>query len=136
MPNSNVWLRGDGAIPLAFEVQYNSIPVSGIVPTVEVIRFADGQQADWSTNTFVPYGTAVSGFASMSGVNGNLGLYNRDFNPISFGENSAQSQTYYSRFRAVVPSGFSDLTVDLSLVTHDIQHFRPGDGELFADFLG
>lgn len=143
MPNSNEWLRGDGEIPLTLEVQFDFIPVSGIEPTVQVLRFTDETEADWSTNMFVPFGTASSGQGVMTTVSGDLGLYRRNFNPAVFGETGGDRQIYYARFRAVVPSGFTaDVVKDIPLVTHELEFFRPlGSGgavpneQLFASFI-
>jgi len=142
MPNSNVWLKGDGSIPLTLEVQYSFIPVSGIQPTVEVLRYPDYAVADWSTSTFVPFGTASSGRGLMEEVpSGMEGLYKRDFNPGTFGE-AGNRQIYFARFRATVPSGFREgVDEDVDLITHELEFFRPpasglqaANQSLFATF--
>lgn len=109
--------RNSGAFPIMLEVQYNFTAVSGISPTVEVYRETDDFIADWSTNTFVAAG-AASGMAVMGEVPSNNGLYRRRFNPATFGQ-SLLDQTYYLRFKATIPSGFTpDVTEDIELVQH------------------
>ncbi|MCK5610122.1 hypothetical protein KAR91_50075 [Candidatus Pacearchaeota archaeon] len=112
-----LWPRNAGEIPLMLEVQYSFAAVSGINPTVELYRDTDDFIADWSANSFVASAPG-SGLAIMSEVPTNNGLYRRSFNPSDFGQ-SLVDQTYYLRFRAIVPSGFrAGVNADISLVSH------------------
>ena len=103
-----IWSQGTGAIPLALELQFNFIPVSGLSgvnsPTVEVYRASDDFVLDWVGGSFVPAPNANQ-FGLMSEVPSDKGLYRRTFNPADYGQNQS-NQIYYTRYRAVIPSGF------------------------------
>ena len=124
--SQNVWLKNDGSIPLVLEVQFDSIPVSGIQPTVEVVRYSDWAVADWSTNSFVSPAAAVSGQGVMEPLpSGTRDTYFRHFNPALFGEGAGR-QIYLTRFRATIPSGYAKgVDKDVSLSTHQLVYFRP-----------
>lgn len=136
------WTKGEGEVPLSFEVQVNFVPASGLQPTVEVLRFADNAVADWSTMQFVAYGTAVSGLAQMSELVPRAGFYTRPFDPLDFGESSDDRQVYFARYRIIVPSGYQEgVLKDAFLIKTELLSFRPSgvlsqsqSDALFGDF--
>lgn len=119
----NIGVINDIDMPLMLHVLYKQIPVSGIFPTAQVYRTSDDFQADFSNNTFVAAGTAVSGLVTLPEVPCDEGLYKYLFNPFDFQQFDAR-QVYYIRYKAVVPSGFrSDLQEDVEVQVSETQGF-------------
>jgi len=118
-----VGVINDITMPLMVHVFFKNIPVSGIAPTATVYRTSDDFQADFSNNTFVAAGTAVSGSVILPEVPCEEGLYKHLFNPFDFSQFDAR-QLYYIRYKAVVPSGFrSDLQEDVEIQVAETQGF-------------
>ncbi len=127
----NTWSQG-GVVPLTLQVQVNSIPVSGLMPTVEVVRHPDYFVADWKNNVFVAPVVVESGRALMSQVpSGDGSLYVREFDRSKFAENDPRA-IYFARYRVVIPSG-NVVCTDTSLSTHETHVFELDTG-LFANF--
>lgn len=133
MADQNRWEQG-GAVPLLFQVQVGSVPVSGLQPTVEMIRYPDYWVADWASGVFVAPCAAASGRALMAQVpSGDGGLYVREFNRASFSETGNRT-VYIARYRATIPSGaLSSVTEDTEVSTHETHVFEL-DAGLFASF--
>jgi len=136
------WIKGEGEVPLSFEIQVNWMPASGLQPSVEVLRFADNAVADWNSLTFVAYGAAVSGMAQMAELVPRAGFYTRSFDPLDFGEAVDDRQVYFARYRVVIPSGYQEgVLEDVSLLRTELLTFRPSgavsqvqSNALFGDF--
>jgi len=120
MPSQFIWQKDDLPIPLMLEVTLDNLPVSGISPTVEIYKYPTHQYIDFNTNTFVLSGG--NKFGSMSGVPSNNGLYQRKFDPRDYGQ-SGINQVYYARYRAIIPSGFDDLTSNIEVIGSEIHYF-------------
>lgn len=134
MPSQNTWQRSAGSIPLILDVVLDGVLVSGVVPTVQVVRYPDNFVADWAALDFVAPNTAVSGLATMSGIPFMPGLYRRDFDPSLFGEDSSSKQIYIAKYKAVIPSGYVEsITQDSELVAHEM-HVFVGLPDLIASF--
>lgn len=129
------WVKGGGQIPLTLSVQHNLVPVSGLSPTVQVVRYPDSKVADWSTNTFVDENSASSGFGVMTEISSGTAVYVRNFNPDLFVDEASGRQIYHARYKAVIPSGFNSLPADLPVEDIDVIFFRPNNNELFASFV-
>lgn len=129
----NRWTQG-GDVPLLLQVQVDSVPVSGLQPTVEIVRYPDYFVADWSNNTFAAPGTANSGQALMALVpSGDGGLYIRNFNRSDFSETNNRA-IYIARYRAILPSGIvPSVTSDTNFSEHEEHVFELAPG-LFATF--
>ena len=102
--NQFSWQSNDGAVPLMLEIQWEFTPVSGLMPTVEVYRASDHFFADWSTMTFKSPAASGDKFGSMSEVPSDQGLYQRNFNPVDFGQ-FLPIQSFYMRYKVTLPSG-------------------------------
>jgi len=131
VPTQYTWQR-DNFIPISLmlEVQVDNIPVSGISPTVEIYKYSNHKHADFDTNTFVSAGG--NKFGVMSGVPSNEGLYHFPFSPQDFGE--VGSETYYMRYRAVVPSGYGGGLVeeDTEIIGSEVHYFTELAGSGFS----
>jgi hypothetical protein len=116
------------------QVQVDSIPISGLNPTVELVRYPDYFVADWASGIFVQPGTASSGQALMATVPlGNGSLYVRNFNRSDFLETSNRA-IYIARYRATLPSGIvSSIVSDINFSEHE-EHVFELDPGLFATF--
>lgn len=102
--NQFQWQSNNGDVPLMLEVQKDFIPVSGILPTVEVYRLPDHFFADWTDLSFKAPAVVGDRFGVMSEVPSDRGVYLRFFNPIDFSQN-LPIQNFYVRYRATIPSG-------------------------------
>jgi hypothetical protein len=137
MPQQFTWQKDDLPAALMLEVQFDFVPVSGITPTVEIYKYSDDTQANFSTMTFAASGGNTSG---MMEVPSDDGLYRLDFDPRDFGESG--NERYYVRYRATVPSGFEGLAEDKNVIGSEIHYFTEISGQvrisqdsgLFASF--
>ena len=130
------WQSNDGVIPLLFEVQYEYAPASGLSPTVEVYRASDQYYADWDSQTFKSPDASGNRYGSMSESPHVSGLYQRNFNPVLFGQ-VQPIQVYYVHYSVTLPSGYiargSDaLTEALTLEKTETHFFTElaGSGQL------
>jgi hypothetical protein len=141
--NQHSWQSNDGAVPLMLEVQWEFTPVSGLLPTVEVYRATDHFFADWSSKTFKSPSTSGDKYGSMSEVPSDQGLYQRNFNPVDFGQN-LPIQSFYVRYKVTIPSGTAvgqgsqaeTLIEDLNLQRSEIHNFRDMVGSGVQEQLG
>jgi len=133
MPFQHHWESINRDIPLMLEVQYFSVPVSGLVPTVEVYKFDNHNIANWDDLVFLPSSSGIFS-TTMSGVPSNHGLYTRLFSPLDFGQNNKR-QTYYVRYKATIPSGMqineNIISEDINISATEIHSF---DGVPVLDF--
>lgn len=129
----------DGAVPLSLEVQYEFVPASGLSPTVEVYRASDHYYADWTTMTFKAPAASGDKYGSMSEVPSNHGLYQRNFNPVDFGQILPQ-QHFYARYQVTIPSGYvageNTLTANLDLYQTDMLSFTDMVGSGVTEQFG
>ena len=114
------WGTSEVPVPLNLEVQYNYIPVSGIIPTVEIYRLYDNYYLDWGTNTFVASGGTKQG--SMSGITDITGFYAQSFNPIAASQ-TGDYQKYYIKYHAIIPSGFDSNNSDVNIYGTETYRF-------------
>jgi len=144
--SQHTWQSNNGAVPLMLHVLWEFAPVSGIVPTVEVYRASDHFFADWTTMTFKSPAASGNKLGTMGEVPSDEGLYQRNFNPVDFGQ-ILPIQSFYVRYKATIPSGAEvglegqkeTINRDLNLQVSEIHNFRDmvGSGvqtELGLDF--
>ena len=107
----SVWASNSGPIPLLLSVQFNFVPVSGLIPTVEIYRNSDDFIADFDDNTFKAAG-AVSGVVPMTEVPSDDGLYRRNFDPAAFG--IVDEEKFYVRFKTNIPQSVNPILIPVA----------------------
>jgi hypothetical protein len=127
-----IWQTNNIPVFLFLEVQFNSVPVAGISPTVEVYKASNDTYVDFNTNTFVASGG--NRFGALTEVPSNSGLYKRQFDPRNFAESG--NQVYYMRYRATVPSGFQGLTSDRPVSGTEVHYFTEISGTRAPQAMG
>lgn len=115
----NIWQKYSGSIPLIFEIEYDGIAVSGLIPTVRIEKTKEGQYLDFNSGSFVSSGGVK--YANMVEYIGVPGTYQYFFDPAQ--HETSISEGYYVIYNAIIPSGYLLNNSDIKVQESEFHYF-------------